>query len=80
MNKIKLLIGRKYNMTLGALNDLTYEQICKFHSAFKLTSDMGCPPEEFRVKEKTECFHCNECWIAALENFAEQKIQIKDEF
>ncbi len=28
----------------------------------------GCPPSDERVKGKTICFNCDECWIAALEN------------
>lgn len=27
----------------------------------------GCPPDDERVRGH-ECFHCDECWIAAIEN------------
>jgi hypothetical protein len=34
----------------------------------------GCPHDKDRVPEHTQCFNCNVCWIAAIENsFREEK-------
>jgi len=37
--------------------------------ALNITSELSCPPEEYRVKEHTSCFNCNECNRYALENY-----------
>jgi len=45
------------------------EMLCIFQMRKELTECMGkCPHDEDRVPKDAICFHCDECWIAALEN------------
>ena len=45
------------------------EMLDIFHARKEVLLRMGgCPFDSERVKGHTECFHCDECWIAAIEN------------
>lgn len=46
--------------------------------AFKKIQDLGCPPEQYRVKGHTNCFYCNECWQYALLNSMQDEIKELD--
>ena len=49
-------------------NECKKEALNIFKQRNKIIKELGgCPAEEDRVKGYTNCFHCDECWIAALE-------------
>jgi hypothetical protein len=62
------------------LNEISIERLEQYIKIFQDREDLrkflgGCPPDEFRVPEKTNCFYCDECWIAALENLFSKRIR-----
>lgn len=57
----------KININDSSMEELNY-YIKTLTSRKKLLNLLGgCPPEELRVDGKTNCFYCDECWIATLE-------------
>jgi hypothetical protein len=62
------------------LNEISNERLEQYIKIFQDRKDLrdslgGCPPDELRVPGKTNCFYCDECWIAALENLFSKRIQ-----
>ena len=50
------------------ISKLSEDDRIKLLNALNETKDLGCPPEEYRVKGHANCFYCNECKRYALMN------------
>jgi putative heme iron utilization protein len=59
-----------FELRLKDLSENKRQEMLNIYIARKEMRDLmgGCPDVEERVSGHTQCFNCDECWIAAIEN------------
>jgi hypothetical protein len=65
MEKKDLEINNSQYGTMSNEEKLKLMEICKSYRESLLRAG-GCPPDKLRVPGKLYCFHCPECWEAAI--------------